>query len=666
MSETTLPEGGEPTPLQAFAGVPVTLDGRVAQLVDDPESETGVSVRTLIGDTELPEFPTSLPPTGGAGGALSGTYPAPGFNTTALDTAAAARINDPTSATAAALATQLATRATPAAVTAAIAAQATTDAATYATKSSALQSIVSPADFAYLRGVNTAGGGGSQENPARVPGTAETDYHFNSQQYYDFLRSRGHRIARIDFLWERVQPTLGGPLDATKLGELKAAVQRAANAGMFVLLDMKNYGRYWLPNDTQVKLGAGITAAQFADVWQRLAIEFADQPAVAMFGLMNEPYDLPDHPDATVETIEYTPAATLFTFDSATSGWNVNGGGATVEVGSFPGMTGAGALKVTKTLGSGSQLMQVQSSTDGGDPLKSANFPAGSVVEFEVYIDPANAGTWKLRGALITNAFGYAWNSYQTALAKGVIHRFHYVVPEAQLGTAHQHGVLEFGVDGNGSGVSSVYVGHVTRGSMVTIPANGLTIWKDYSQAAVDAIRSTDDKRTISVAGDEYGAAWSWVDIQGDPWITDPADNIVYECHQYFDAGGYYEDSYDDYNAQAILDGYTGLQDRVLNEFGRFTDWLADYNVRGFIGEIGWPGDRSDAENAQWNALGQAVYDLLNTSGVGATYWASGEWLQDPDGSMYMMDAYNRDQLEPQPQTRVIEAPKNLSTPAGR
>ncbi|RBY84505.1 glycoside hydrolase family 5 protein [Blastococcus sp. TF02A-30] len=341
------------------------------------------------------------------------------------------------------------------------------------------------ADYVYLRGVNTQGGGGSQHDPTRIPGVVDTDYHWNGQEFYDFLYSRGHRIVRLDFLWERVQPELGGELDPEGLAELEAAVQRAADAGLLVLLDMKNYARYWLENDTQVMFGAGITTNDFADAWGKLAAAFADQPAVTGFGLMNEPWGLPD------------------------------------------------------------------------------------------------------------------------------------------------------------------------------APAGQTSVWKEFSQAAVDAIRRTGDTRSVFVAGDEWGGAWGWADINGEPWIDDPSDNVVYEAHIYFDANrsGTYQETYASTEAQAIAQGWPDLPSRIRDEVDNFTDWLAEHGERGFVGEIGWP---SGPEAEAWNALGDVAYDVLNDAEVGATYWAAGEWLSS-DGGMYNQDAYNRAFLEPQSQTDVIEAEEHLS-----
>jgi endoglucanase len=44
--------------------------------------------------------------------------------------------------------------------------------------------------------------------------------------------------------WERLQPVLSWPLDATYLGQIQTAVTNCQNAGVSMLLDIHNYGRY--------------------------------------------------------------------------------------------------------------------------------------------------------------------------------------------------------------------------------------------------------------------------------------------------------------------------------------------------------------------------------------------------------------------------------------
>lgn len=150
-----------------------------------------------------------------------------------------------------------------------------------------------PAEVAYWRGINVAGGEFGH-SASGLPGTHGKHYQYPQTPLLTFLRKRGHRLVRIPFRWERIQHALGGPLDPTGFGELKAAVERAAAAGLYVLLDMHNYARFTRLDEVEVKFGdAALTRAHFADVWAKLVGALAGQPAIVGWGLMNEPHDLP-------------------------------------------------------------------------------------------------------------------------------------------------------------------------------------------------------------------------------------------------------------------------------------------------------------------------------------------------------------------------------------
>jgi hypothetical protein len=90
-----------------------------------------------------------------------------------------------------------------------------------------------------------------------------------------------------------VQPTLGGPLNAAEVQRITDAVGRAAAAGMRVVLDIHNYGAYWLSDGAQgVRRPIGspeVTVAHFASLWANLSAAFAANAGVAGYGLMNEP-----------------------------------------------------------------------------------------------------------------------------------------------------------------------------------------------------------------------------------------------------------------------------------------------------------------------------------------------------------------------------------------
>src|ERR1019366_4857521 len=62
--------------------------------------------------------------------------------------------------------------------------------------------------------------------------------------------------------------------------------------------------------------------------------------------------------------------------------------------------------------------------------------------------------------------------------------------------------------------------------------------WPAAAQAAVNAIRAVDMNTTIYVEGDHWSTAFNWLTYNANLHITDPANNLVYEAHAYFDSNG--------------------------------------------------------------------------------------------------------------------------------
>lgn len=111
---------------------------------------------------------------------------------------------------------------------------------------------------------------------------------------YAFLASRpnlGH--IRLTVRWERLQRTFGGALDVTELARLDAGVAAAGAAGLGVIIDLHNFGIYWLDNGTVGVAksigGATCTQADFVDLWTKLSTHYKTNAHVIGYELCNEP-----------------------------------------------------------------------------------------------------------------------------------------------------------------------------------------------------------------------------------------------------------------------------------------------------------------------------------------------------------------------------------------
>ncbi|KAG9019908.1 hypothetical protein FRB90_000039 [Tulasnella sp. 427] len=135
-----------------------------------------------------------------------------------------------------------------------------------------------------------------------------------------------------------------------------------------------------------------------------------------------------------------------------------------------------------------------------------------------------------------------------------------------------------------------------------------------YMQAAVNAIRSTGATNLIMVEGTSWTGAWSWTssgNAAAFASLTDPANNIAIEMHQYLDS-----------------DGSGTSPDCVSSTVGveRLTDatnWLTSHGFKGFLGEIG------AGSNDTCIAALKGAFSYMQQPGspwLGVTWWAAGPW----------------------------------------
>jgi aryl-phospho-beta-D-glucosidase BglC (GH1 family) len=135
---------------------------------------------------------------------------------------------------------------------------------------------------AMLIGVNLSGA----EFGDPLPGTYGVDYTYPTHAEVDYYAAKGMSVIRLPFMWERLQHTEFGALDATELGRLDDFVNYATGKGLKVDLNPQDFG-YGFGH----LIGSAETPnSAFADFWGKVAAHFKTNPNV-IFGLMNEPHD---------------------------------------------------------------------------------------------------------------------------------------------------------------------------------------------------------------------------------------------------------------------------------------------------------------------------------------------------------------------------------------
>ena len=163
-------------------------------------------------------------------------------------------------------------------------------------------------------------------------------------------------------------------------------------------------------------------------------------------------------------------------------------------------------------------------------------------------------------------------------------------------------------------------------------------VWVDQANAGIAAIRSAGSTHLIAVPGTRWTGAHSWFSpdaalvaeaalarVEGrEPppvsnaeamtAIVDPANHYVIEVHQYLDAdaSGTHEACVPAAQARHVLTD--------------ITEWLADNDLRGFLGETGIPAT-PDCLEAFDAMLAEIAENREHYYGI--AYWAAGPWWGD-------------------------------------
>jgi endoglucanase len=142
--------------------------------------------------------------------------------------------------------------------------------------------------------------------------------------------------------------------------------------------------------------------------------------------------------------------------------------------------------------------------------------------------------------------------------------------------------------------------------------------WLQAANDAIAKIRQVGARNLILVPGNGWSSARDWMSRKyGTPNseamlnIVDPADNYVFDVHQYFDFD--FTGTHDDCQSAEI----------GIRSLAPFTQWARDNRKRGFLGEFGAGANATCLEN-----LDRVLQFLAANNDVwlGWTFWAAGTW----------------------------------------
>ncbi|NMO13950.1 cellulase family glycosylhydrolase [Pyxidicoccus fallax] len=503
----------------------------------------------------------------------------------------------------------------------------------------------------YVRGINLMDLGNAG---GVLPGTYGTTYSKPSYNSLRFLKDQGgHTVVRIPFIWERIQPELGKPLNAQYLDLLLQTLKDANAAGLKVIVDMHNYGHYTNRGGVKLPFGAAgaPTPAQYAQAWSLIAAAIKAVPeaaaAVYAYDIMNEPHDL-----LPAEGTLLSPVS-ISNFETGTQGWLAQASESVV----WESRNAQGSLKLTGT-GTADHLVfgaRLYASTQRTTSTQGRSFQA------KVFVPTSTPGFVRARMVMSSSDWSTNFFSEEFPITKGVEHRV-YFTPDATLWTTYRALGIQFIVDGTtGTAPHVFYVDQLNQGTR----SGNLTAaqqWERYSQEVVNTLRNTNkDTTLVMVEGYSWASAEQWPTHHPRKWITDSANNIMYHAHIYMDSldfpeypddgGGKYRSAHSVYLAEARRKGHASVGAYTISRVKPFTDWVAAQGTQGFIGEYGWPSTQmKPGDNGAWEADGDEFLRFLDGIGMGATMWASGSWEKLP--ACNILNAY---ELEPR-YTRLSQA----------
>ena len=368
---------------------------------------------------------------------------------------------------------------------------------------------------------------------------------------FAYLAARGIDTIRLPVAWERLQPSLGHDLDPTASDDLLMMIGAARRHGIDVILDLHNYGRYTRGDEfnRQVHVlhlaGGHLDQRHLADLWGRLSRLVEGESNVIAYGLMNEPHDLP----ASAATFE---GEIIYGWVSATEQWVAESPRTTLGHSDE-----LGGVLVAERHDLAAHAFNALRVNDGG--RRPVRRDSGQILRALVRVEGDPKLPW--RAELQFQDDAYTWHSprQSTELSPGAWTEVISVFESGfSLGAARAWGLQVASDDVGDLASVTITVDDLGQGTDMG-PLSPAQTWEAVTNRVVASLRHDyDDDSLLMVAGYNYSKVQSWREHHPSPWVHDPADNLRYEAHHYWDITeeGTYGNTYQAGGRAAAAEGY--------------------------------------------------------------------------------------------------------------
>ncbi len=133
---------------------------------------------------------------------------------------------------------------------------------------------------------------GAEFGNHNLPGVLNRDYTYPLPSDIAYYKQKGVELIQLPFRWERIQNTLGGPLNQFELNMITQFVDNCRDQRIKVILIMQNYGRYKINGVEHIVGSPKVSLEHYKDVWRKIATALNYRINIHAYGIMAEPNNM--------------------------------------------------------------------------------------------------------------------------------------------------------------------------------------------------------------------------------------------------------------------------------------------------------------------------------------------------------------------------------------